>query len=248
VESFKRVDGKIRISDRSPFSENLKIPQWIGKLPLDADKFTLKSSTLNKTLEYPVFSRQDIFCMNYYSDQSFQNLHSFDFETGEYNACSFVGCNFSNLNFQGSSFENCTVKNCDLSNSKVSGVPFQNVRFETCKILGVHFNVANPFLIEFNFQGCQLDYCNFYNLKLKKSIFQQCRLLETDFTQADLSGASFTGSELSGAIFDASNLERADFRDAINYRIDPEKNRIKGARFDLEGLPGLLERWGIRVG
>jgi len=93
-----------------------------------------------------------------------------------------------------------------------------------------------------------LDYCNFYNLKLKKSIFQKCRLLETDFSQTDLSGASFIGSELSGTVFDQSNLEKADFREAVNYRIEPERNRIKGARFDLEGLPGLLGRWGIKIG
>ncbi|WP_425542813.1 pentapeptide repeat-containing protein [Algoriphagus jejuensis] len=72
--------------------------------------------------------------------------------------------------------------------------------------------------------------------------------METDFSQADLSGSNFSGSELSGTVFDQTNLEKADFREAVNYRIDPERNKIKGARFDLEGLPGLLGKWGIRVG
>jgi len=186
--------------------------------------------------------------MPFSANQTFQNLQPADFEIGEYDACHFVGCNFSNLNFHGSSFENCSFKNCDLSNAKVSGVSFQTVRFETCKILGVHFNGANPFLLEFNFQGCQLDYCNFFNLKLKKSIFNNCRMLEVDFSETDLSGTNFMGSELSGAVFDQTNVEKADFREAVNYRIDPERNRVKGARFDLEGLPGLLGKWGIKVG
>lgn len=186
--------------------------------------------------------------MPYFSNQRYQNLTAEEFQIGEYDSCDFMGCNLSNLNLNGSSFENCTFKNCDLSNAKASGVSFQTVRFDSCKILGVHFNNSNPFLLEFIFQSCQMDYCNFYNLKLKKSSFQKCRLLETDFSQADLSGASFIGSELSGTVFDQSNLEKADFREAVNYNIDPEKNRIKGARFDLEGLPGLLGKWGIRVG
>jgi fluoroquinolone resistance protein len=186
--------------------------------------------------------------MTYHTERTFQKIQSSDFEKGEYDSCVFVDCNFNNLNFDGSSFEKCIFKTCDLSNAKVSGVTFQNVTFDTCKILGVHFNSSNPFLLEFNFQKCQLDYCNFFNLKLKKSIFQNSRLLEVDFSLADLSGASFLGSELSGAVFDQTNLEKVDFREAENYRIDPETNRIKSARFDLEGLPGLLGKYGIKIG
>jgi fluoroquinolone resistance protein len=186
--------------------------------------------------------------MIYRSDQSFEKLIASDFEIGEYDSCTFLGCNFSNFNFHGSSFQKCHFKDCDFSNAKVSGVSFQQVKFESCKILGVHFNSANPFLLEFNFQHCQLDYCNFFNLQLKKSVFQNSRLLEVDFSQVDLVGASFVGSDLSGSVFDRSNLEKADFREAVNYRIDPETNKVKGARFDVEGLPGLLGKYGIKVG
>jgi fluoroquinolone resistance protein len=185
--------------------------------------------------------------MAYQSNQTYQNLLAADFKPGEYDSCIFIACNFSNLNFHGSSFENCTFQDCDLSNAKVFKVSFQNVRFERCKILGVHFNTANPFLLEFRFDHCQLDYCNFFNLQLKKSQFLHCRLLEVDFSQADLNGGSFMGSDLSGTVFDRTNLEKADFREAIHYRIDPEINKVKGARFDLEGLPGLLGKWGINV-
>ena len=73
-------------------------------------------------------------------------------------------------------------------------------------------------------------------------------MLEVDFSQADLSGAEFQGSDLSGVVFDRTNLEKTDFREAQNYRLDPETNRVKGARFDLEGLPGLLGRYGIKIG
>lgn len=93
-----------------------------------------------------------------------------------------------------------------------------------------------------------MDYCGFYNLQVKKTVFSSCRLLEADFTMANLTASNFVGSELSGAVFDQTVLEKVDFREAQNYRIDPELNRIKGARFDLDGLPGLLGKYGIKIG
>jgi len=73
-------------------------------------------------------------------------------------------------------------------------------------------------------------------------------MLEVDFSQSNLTEANFQGSDLSGAVFDQTTLVKADFRNAQNYRIDPEINRIKGARFDLDGLPGLLGKYGIKIG
>ena len=186
--------------------------------------------------------------MPYFTDQTFQNLSPTDFQLGEYSDCTFVGCNISNLNFQGTSFENCRFRDCDLSNAKVFKVSFQQVQFQRCKTLGIQFTTANHFLMEFGFEHCQLDYCNFFKLKLKKTKFFHCNLVEVDFSHAELQEASFEGSNLSGAVFDQSNLDKADFRGAVNYRIDPEENKVKGAKFDLEGLPGLLVKWGIKVG
>ena len=185
--------------------------------------------------------------MPYFSEQHFQNLTASDILSGEYDSCTFSNCNFSGASFQQASFENCKFEDCDLSNIKVVKVNFQNVRFARCKMLGIAFASANPFLLEIHLEHCVLDYCNFYKLPLKKSKFLQSRMREADFSQANLSEASFLGSDLLGAVFDQTNLEKADFRDAVNYRIAPELNAIKGARFDLAGLPGLLESYGIKV-
>jgi uncharacterized protein YjbI with pentapeptide repeats len=185
--------------------------------------------------------------MSYFSKQHFQHLNSSDVLTGEYDACTFSNCNFATASFQQASFENCLFEDCDLSNIKVVKVNFQNVRFVRCKMLGIAFASANPFLLELHLENCVLDYCNFYKLPLKKSKFLQSRLREVDFSQANLSEASFKGSDLLGAVFDQTNLEKADFREALHYRIAPELNAIKGARFDLAGLPGLLESYGIKV-
>ncbi|MDR7131385.1 uncharacterized protein YjbI with pentapeptide repeats [Algoriphagus sp. 4150] len=125
---------------------------------------------------------------------------------------------------------------------------FRQAKFVSCKILGVHFHAGNPFLLEFIFQDCQMAYSSFYNLKIKKSKFINCKLTESDFTRTDLAEADFQGSDLSGATFDQSILEKSDFRNAYNFTIDPELNRIKGARFDLDGLPGLLGKYAIKIG
>ena len=135
-----------------------------------------------------------------------------------------------------------------MSNLKVPDVSFQHVRFEQCKMLGIHFQTSNPFLLEFIFQNCQLDYCSFYHLKIKKTKFINCRLTEVDFSETDLTSSDFQGSDLSGATFDQTIAEKVDFRNALNYAIDPERNRIKGARFDLDGLPSLLRKYGIKIG
>lgn len=82
---------------------------------------------------------------------------------------------------------------------------------------------------------------------MRQTPFTTCRLHEVDFTAADLTGASFSECDLTGAIFDRTILEKADFRTAEHYVIDPENNRIRKARFSRKGLPGLLEKYQLDI-
>jgi uncharacterized protein YjbI with pentapeptide repeats len=68
-----------------------------------------------------------------------------------------------------------------------------------------------------------------------------------DFTETDLSNASFLESDLKNALFEQTNLENADLRSASQFIIDPDKNKIKKAKFSLTGLPGLLNKYGIQI-
>lgn len=70
---------------------------------------------------------------------------------------------------------------------------------------------------------------------------------EVDFVESDLSNAVFDNCDLRGAIFDKSILEKADFRTAYNYSINPENNRLKKARFSISGVAGLLDKYGIEI-
>lgn len=49
------------------------------------------------------------------------------------------------------------------------------------------------------------------------------------------------------SIFLKTNLEETDFSTAFNYLINPNENRLKKAKFALQGLPGLLAVYGIEV-
>ena len=111
----------------------------------------------------------------------------------------------------------------------MNNTTLSEIEFLGCKILGVQFNECRRFL------------------KLKEACFNKCDLQEADFTETDLTNASFQECNLYRAIFDHANLEKADFRTSNYYSINPETNRLKGARFSLNGLPGLLERYGIII-
>jgi len=44
-----------------------------------------------------------------------------------------------------------------------------------------------------------------------------------------------------------SNLENVDFRSSYNYIIDPEKNKLKKAKFGVSGIFGLLKKYNLEI-
>ncbi|NTU98279.1 MAG: pentapeptide repeat-containing protein, partial [Chlorobiaceae bacterium] len=88
---------------------------------------------------------------------------------------------------------------------------------------------------------------SFRKLKLRKTVFQKCDLREADFTETDLSGSSFAECDLLLALFHHTNLENADLRSAFNYSINPGDNRLRKAKFSMNGLGGLLDCYGIEI-
>ena len=72
-------------------------------------------------------------------------------------------------------------------------------------------------------------------------------LHELDFSEADLASAVFKGCDLQRSIFSSTNLEKADLGTSFNYSIDPERNRLKKAKFSLAGVVGLLDKYDIHI-
>ena len=151
--------------------------------------------------------------------------------TAEYDSCRFINCNFSQSDLSNITFIECEFNGCDFSMAKLLNTTFSDVQFMNCKMLGLHFEDCNKFVIMMSFQECQLNLSSFVQVKLKSTGFINCSLQEVDFAEAVLSGSKFDNCDLQGAIFENTKLEKCDFRGSINYSIDPEYNKLKKARF-----------------
>lgn len=182
-------------------------------------------------------------------DRTFEHV---DFTTepfvvNEFEYCAFIHCNFSGVDLSDFRFVDCRFSDCDVSNAKLQKTTLNDVRFSNCKLLGLHFEDCSEFLFTVSFERCIIDFSSFYGRSLKKSVFKNCSLQQVDFTDADLTGSSFEESNLLNAVFENTVLEKVDFRSAVNFIIDPEKNRVKKAKFDRLALAGLLTRYDIQI-
>jgi len=166
---------------------------------------------------------------------------------GEYDTCNFRDCNFSGSDLSGIRFLDCTFAGCDLSNAKLNKSSFRETIFKECKMLGLHFDDCDQLGMTVRFENCQLDHASFYQVKLNHTVFQSSSLREVDFTEGDLRNVILDQCDLLNATFDHTNLERANLSTALNYSIDPENNPIRGAKFSLPGVVGLLNSFQIEI-
>jgi uncharacterized protein YjbI with pentapeptide repeats len=187
--------------------------------------------------------------LSYHADQSFDKLDgtAAPFPKGEYEGCTFSTCNLADANLAGCKFIDCTFTDSNLSLANLTNTALRGVAFVGCKLTGLRFDPCNAFGLALRFERCTLDLTSFYALKLRGTAFRGCTLREADFTETDLTSVDFTDCDLTGALFDRTVLEKADFRTAHGYTLDPEHNRIRGAKFTSAGLAGLLGRYGIEV-
>jgi uncharacterized protein YjbI with pentapeptide repeats len=114
-------------------------------------------------------------------------------------------------------------------------------------MLGLRFDTCNEFGLIFKFEGCILNHSSFHKTKIRRTIFKNTQMIEVDFSQCDLSNVMFDDCDLSRAVFENSILEHTDFTSAYNYSFDPEKNKMKKAKFSMAGVPGLLMKYGIEI-
>jgi fluoroquinolone resistance protein len=186
---------------------------------------------------------------DYYEQQLFtkQDYSEFPLPKGEYDTCNFRDCNFSGSDLTGIRFVDCTFHGCDLSNLKVSGSSIHETVFKDCKMLGFRFDECDQLGLTVRFENSQLDHSSFYQVKLNHTVFLHTSLQGVDFTEADLRNVILDHCDLLDATFEHANLERANLTTALNYSIDPENNRISGARFSLPAVTGLLNKYNIEI-
>lgn len=181
-----------------------------------------------------------------------QNFDKLDFTQeplakGEYENCTFSNCNFEETNLNDIKFMNCAFHDCNWSLAQLNGTVLREVKFKDCKMLGLQFENCNDFGLSFSFENCQLNHSTFFQMNIKKTIFRNCQLIEIDFSESNLTNVVFDNCDLAQAIFINTVLDKADFRTAYNYSIDPESNRLKKAKFSILGISGLLDKYDIVI-
>lgn len=181
----------------------------------------------------------------YFVGESF--LKAQNLQVGEYEDCVFQKAELESQDLTGFKFVDCVFEDSNLSLAKLKNTSFQKVHFKNCKLQGLHFEYCNPFLFEVSFEACQLNLSSFYKIKTKGTRFNHCNLQEVDFTEADFSFALFDHCDLQGAIFDQSILEKADFRLAESFQINPSTNRLKKAKFASNNILGLISHLDILI-
>ena len=124
---------------------------------------------------------------------------------------------------------------------------FREVIFKDCKMFGLSFSDCNEFGLDFSFENCALNNSSFYKTDIRKTSFKNCQLIEVDFEQSDLSQSILADCDCRGAIFMRTSLIKTDFRSSFNYTINPEKNKLKKARFSLAEITGLLQEYDITI-
>lgn len=166
---------------------------------------------------------------------------------GEYENCKFTNCNFEETNLNDIKFMDCNFQDCNWSLVQLNGTVLREVKFKDCKMLGLQFETCNDFGLSFSFENCQLNHSTFFQMNIKKTIFRNCQLREIDFSESNLSNVIFDNCDLAQAIFINTVLDKADFRTAYNYSIDPESNRLKKAKFSILGISGLLDKYDLII-
>lgn len=169
------------------------------------------------------------------------------FPKGEYECCRFSHCQLSEEDLSGCVFIDCEFESCDLSTCKLDNTAFREVRFTDCKMLGLRFDDCNTFLLELYFHDCNINMSSFFQLNVKAFQFQNCSMQDVDMAEVEAEKVAFPDCDLSRAIFERSHLEGADFRTSIGLQMDPDANRIKGAKFSRECALGLLHKYQIVI-
>ncbi len=184
-----------------------------------------------------------------HTDKTFTNVNyaGETLQNREFNNCRFLNCDFTKSILSHNDFVDCHFTQCNFSLCIVVGTGFKDAKFVQSKVMGVDFTKCNKFLFSFHFQDCTLDYSVFYGTKLRKTPFINCSLKEVDFETADLTAAQFQQCDMTGTRFLQSILEKADFRTALNFNLDPDNNKLKKARFSALNLSGLLSKYNLDI-
>jgi uncharacterized protein YjbI with pentapeptide repeats len=114
-------------------------------------------------------------------------------------------------------------------------------------MVGLDFSKCKKLLFSITVENCQLLLCNFSEIDLHEMSFGKSRLKECDFFQSNLIKSDFSGCDLEDSVFEVCDLSFANLCRAINYNIDPAKNKVREAKFSMPEVISLLKPLGIVI-
>jgi len=198
--------------------------------------------------ESPTFA-EALAAGDYHSGGRFEAVEVDDhrLEGHTFEGCVFVSCHFGEAPLAGVSFISTEFVRCEFLLTKLAGATLNGVTFRECKLVGLHFTECNRFGFQPAFEGCLIDQCVFQKNTWKKGRFTGSRLRQTDFLDCGLREACFDDTTFEEVRVDGCDLERADFRRAAGYALDPARNRLAKARFSLPEAESFLRFLGIRL-
>jgi uncharacterized protein YjbI with pentapeptide repeats len=147
----------------------------------------------------------------------------------------------------GTSFCTCVFEGCEIVLAKLANVTLNDVTFRSCKIVGVNFTDCNDFGFSPVFEDCALDGCVVYGKALRKTRIGSSRLVNCDFTECDFRESDFSLSSFDNVRFHNCDLQKADFRTARGYAIDPLSNKVRNLRSSLPEAASFLPFLGIKL-
>ena len=167
-------------------------------------------------------------------------------QRSELSGYDFTEINLTDANLKSAIFIDCKFTSCNLSNVSFMNVVLRGVVFANCNLMGINWTEVRKGG-DYSFAGSKLDYGCFQSVDLRNVKFEDCSIKEADFSGANLSKASFRGSHLAGTSFANVNIEKADFRSARNYFIDPKFAKLKEAKFSFPEVLVLIQALGAEV-
>jgi len=162
-----------------------------------------------------------------------------------YESCRFSDCTFDDTNLSEITFEDCTFTRCSFKRCGFKNTRLQDIRFEECEFLDIDFQDSAAILRKMTFDRCRIELSGFRDGGFEGMVMRSCQLTEVDFEYARCSNGDWRGSRFQRCIFEQTDLEDCDLRETQGLRMRPDRNFLKGAKFDPDGLYGLLAHHGI---
>lgn len=169
----------------------------------------------------------------------------------EFTECEFINCIFEECSLRRCKFNDCKFVDCNIVSLKAEDSQIRGLEFKHCNLIGIHWSeliskeqILSPIR---KMSDCLLKYNTFMDMDFRKFDFESNVIQDSLFDECDLRDSSFKGCRLERTQYVHSSMQKADFREAREYQIDIETNKLSSARFSFPEVISLLKSIGIRI-